>query len=579
MPLDIAGTGQFVKLMVKPRPSLQLLYSSRPAANRQRMYSGRAQLRRTYSRILVTKTTTTLTTPDDHVMTKKSAAGPRHRTVLDITPERINCSGSETSSSSDDSKCSVDLDELQWSSDGSVLASPPRRLRSYRQRKAKSIAEAELFIRVKERATTARTFHTWPDTISRSIESTLFSSDSSLEFQPRAPDLEMRRMPQNVGLAAMWEGRSINFDGRFEACSTVDERPIPGGRQVLQAVDRETGVVFERVYQGGEADSDDIRILNSGCSSDLSFQLVPSVWLSTSAEAHCGEAMNTQCPSMMLTLPTPVMPQSPVFVSQSPITVSKFFEAVDPPPLGTPEAQTRSLLSPAPRLASCGACGFFEFEQGLQCRDCDQQWLACKVWYRAQDGGRRRWLTAPYIRPGESTARIRALMHDVGVPGCAADADPADDTTRDEPEPVPRRPWRTLRRVRRFCRAQAVRARGILHAPRAFASAKGNTRLSCGRAAALRPLRRSRALTATAVNSTKATLARLWTTLGGYHSQNVGDGAGASCDDTRRGAPHSPGSPRAVLRQSPRCGSGGVLGAYLTQGGGSPGVRWLVPLL
>ncbi|EKM61770.1 uncharacterized protein PHACADRAFT_248612 [Phanerochaete carnosa HHB-10118-sp] len=271
------------------------------------------------------------------------------------------------------------------------------------------------------------------------------------------------------------------------------------------------------------------------------------------------------------------MPQSPVFVPQSPITVSKFFEALDPPPNEAPEAQIRSLVSSAPHLASCGECGLFEFEKGLQCRDCDQQWLACKVWYRAQDGGRRRWLTAPYIRPGESNARNRALMHEVGVPGCYADMPGADDATSTDVVSVRRLP--RLQRARRFVRAKAIRARGILRATVSSVSAKGNSRVSLGRKA-FPPLRRSLKTTVTALG-----LARLWTTLAiarRSHAHDKSDIHG-TCSDTVGCCAAHPNSPLAVLRgateRSPRSGSGWLNGAYLAQAGGSLGLGWLVPLL
>ena len=39
------------------------------------------------------------------------------------------------------------------------------------------------------------------------------------------------------------------------------------------------------------------------------------------------------------------------------------------------------------------------------------------MWYQANDGGRRRWLTEPLIRPAESNASLRAVMGVLGVSG------------------------------------------------------------------------------------------------------------------------------------------------------------------
>lgn len=39
------------------------------------------------------------------------------------------------------------------------------------------------------------------------------------------------------------------------------------------------------------------------------------------------------------------------------------------------------------------------------------------MWYQANDGGQRRWLTEPFIRPAESNANVRGVMNILGVPG------------------------------------------------------------------------------------------------------------------------------------------------------------------
>ena len=113
-------------------------------------------------------------------------------------------------------------------------------------------------------------------------------------------------------------------------------------------------------------------------------------------------------PSLVLTLPTPQLPASPVFVQRSPITVHKFITAAEAPPNPLPsEGQAQR---PAPPMEFCHDCVLVHPDSGLLCYACDQQWLACKVWYQANDGGRRQRLTEPYIKPAESTATNRALM-------------------------------------------------------------------------------------------------------------------------------------------------------------------------
>ncbi|KAH8094742.1 hypothetical protein BXZ70DRAFT_908840 [Cristinia sonorae] len=138
--------------------------------------------------------------------------------------------------------------------------------------------------------------------------------------------------------------------------------------------------------------------------------------LPESPVGYLGDTSQFPIPAVMLTLPTPTVPLSPVFLTQSPITISKYLTASsaslispgplsDGPPLG------------APTLPNCDYCGLAEFENGTQCAECDQQWLACKIWYYANDGGRKRYLKEPFIKPAESTARTRALLDLLGVPG------------------------------------------------------------------------------------------------------------------------------------------------------------------
>lgn len=111
-------------------------------------------------------------------------------------------------------------------------------------------------------------------------------------------------------------------------------------------------------------------------------------------------------PRLMLTYPTPNAPESPVFVPHSPITLTKFLSA-------------SSVLEPQvfPPLPTCDKCGLAEFEAGTQCRECEEHWVTCRVWYQANDGGRRRYLMDPYIKPAESNARNRAIMDALRVPG------------------------------------------------------------------------------------------------------------------------------------------------------------------
>ncbi|KAI9060481.1 hypothetical protein FKP32DRAFT_1655740 [Trametes sanguinea] len=147
----------------------------------------------------------------------------------------------------------------------------------------------------------------------------------------------------------------------------------------------------------------------------------------TTANPGSSSTRHLTAPSLVLTLPTPQIAHSPVFVPRSPITLAKYVEATTPLHMLTslspqqPISTSTSLsLSPAPSLPICERACLSQLEYGIVCRSCEKQWLACKLWYQAHDGGRRQFLTEPYIKPAESTASVRAVMRVLGVPGDAA---------------------------------------------------------------------------------------------------------------------------------------------------------------
>ncbi|KAI0354646.1 hypothetical protein OH77DRAFT_1496599 [Trametes cingulata] len=181
---------------------------------------------------------------------------------------------------------------------------------------------------------------------------------------------------------------------------------------VPQLVDESSGAVFARVCCSREERS---------VSATGSFA---GEWMTPQATAARVHPMTEATPhllavpSLMLTLPTPQIAHSPVFRPRSPITLSKYVEATTPTYMPNPLSLSPSTsMSPAPSVPSCDRCCLAQLEYGLICRPCEKQWLACKMWYQAHDGGRRRWLTEPYIKPAESTASIRAVMGVLGVPG------------------------------------------------------------------------------------------------------------------------------------------------------------------
>ncbi len=150
------------------------------------------------------------------------------------------------------------------------------------------------------------------------------------------------------------------------------------------------------------------------------------------AASHSKSLLSAQAetPAIQVTQATPCLSNSPVFQHRAPITLRKYLQAI---PLQSNTSRSGSStgslvsISPVPSVPSCDRCCLAQLEDNATCRACERQWLACKIWYRANDGGRRQWLTEPFIRPAESNADVRAVMESLGGP-CPEDEDPVTMT-------------------------------------------------------------------------------------------------------------------------------------------------------
>jgi hypothetical protein len=133
-------------------------------------------------------------------------------------------------------------------------------------------------------------------------------------------------------------------------------------------------------------------------------------------------------PALALTEPTPLIPQSPVFVSRSPVTLAKFVAASE---RFLDDAASTCSPFAVPTVPDCSECSEVrrqrqeEFYDGTDgdlscqqwfCRACHRQWLACQVWYQASDGGTRQHLREPFIKPAEANNSNRAIMELMGIP-------------------------------------------------------------------------------------------------------------------------------------------------------------------
>ncbi|OBZ79684.1 hypothetical protein A0H81_01343 [Grifola frondosa] len=178
---------------------------------------------------------------------------------------------------------------------------------------------------------------------------------------------------------------------------------------VPQMIDLDSGVIFDNICEGtGNNVATEILRKQQGnliCPITAGSNVAELGWLGT---------LGAPIPSLILTLATPEVPKSPIFLPQSPITLPKFVSAASSSVDHALPMTTR--LSPVPSLPICRRCSLEHLETEAQCRACEKQWLTCKIWYQANDGGNKRWLTAPYIKPAESNSSNRAVMDRLGVP-------------------------------------------------------------------------------------------------------------------------------------------------------------------
>lgn len=129
-------------------------------------------------------------------------------------------------------------------------------------------------------------------------------------------------------------------------------------------------------------------------------------------------------PAFMLAFPTPEISKSSVFPPQSPFTVPKLVAAststsdiLDSTSPSALRVRGNTFIFQGPALPVCDHSSLHEMSSvKFSCRACHKQWLACKSWYHAIDGGRRRRLKEPCVKPGESNTSSRAMLGILGLP-------------------------------------------------------------------------------------------------------------------------------------------------------------------
>jgi hypothetical protein len=164
------------------------------------------------------------------------------------------------------------------------------------------------------------------------------------------------------------------------SCSSTNSLAISSANSAIHFVDEASGTVISRVQRasGSRISAEQFVLEPSSLKSSLSLHIgSPPSCAASDIDAHI-----ESLPSFMLTLPTPVSPQPPIF---------------SPEVLFTTEAAEAA--APGDRLPQCD-----HVLSGRLCRACESQMLACRVWLQNPDGGAQ-----PLIRPAQSTTRTRAV--------------------------------------------------------------------------------------------------------------------------------------------------------------------------
>ncbi|KAI0253219.1 hypothetical protein BJV78DRAFT_1153113 [Lactifluus subvellereus] len=182
--------------------------------------------------------------------------------------------------------------------------------------------------------------------------------------------------------------------GILSSTSSVDSL----ADSTIHFVDESSGVVFSRVQHASGAciSAEQFVLERSSLKSSLSLHIgSPPACGATDLDAHI-----ESLPSVVLTLPTPISPHSPIFSPEVHFTTEKFLNA----------AEAAGPRDRAPTLPQCD-----HGQEGKICRPCELQLLACRVWFQNADGGSRAALREPFVRPAQSTVRTRAVLASLGV--------------------------------------------------------------------------------------------------------------------------------------------------------------------
>lgn len=186
--------------------------------------------------------------------------------------------------------------------------------------------------------------------------------------------------------------------GILSQSDSIDSGLGNSADSAIHFVDEASGATFSRVQHASGAcvSAEEFVLERSSLDSSLSLHIgSPLACAAADLDAHIESV-----PSLVLTIPTPASPHSPIFSRGVHFTTEKFLDAAG-------AAATRDR---APTLPQCD-----HGQEGKLCRACELQLLACRVWFQNADGGARAALHEPFVRPAQSTMRTRAVLASLGV--------------------------------------------------------------------------------------------------------------------------------------------------------------------
>ncbi|KAF8274337.1 hypothetical protein EI94DRAFT_851950 [Lactarius quietus] len=178
------------------------------------------------------------------------------------------------------------------------------------------------------------------------------------------------------------------------SCSSADSLGVSSADSAIHFVDGASGTVISRVQRasGSRISAEQFVLEPSSLTSSLSLHIgSPPSCAATDIDAHVDSL-----PSFMLTLPTPVSPQSHVFSPETHFTTAKV--------LDTAEAG-----APGDCVPSLPCCD--HLQGGKLCRACEAQMLAC-IWFQNTDAGAQ--ALSPE-HPAQSSTRTRTVRASMGV--------------------------------------------------------------------------------------------------------------------------------------------------------------------